>query len=533
MRKYDIPGDISPFQSQPGVMREILEDYGDKMSAEDVAKLEQYAAPPGSLYNVDLLVDESELLDWDIPLKDQPESVQNAMKEIWSEGTGLEALTDDEFYSVMSNIDRNGVFYPEDQMEEFGYVMTKDEIIDSWREFDPDMLEETQEYLAEPLDMNMTGGSLHRQLVAKKGGGDVNSNEASAEISEELKKRGVPGIRYLDGDSRPTDINDTALRRIYSQSGSVDEAVNTMMQRYRGLSDSEASQLRQTFTDRLNNQSNNYVIFDDNLVEIKTRNGEPVAPQQRAEQIELMRGDSVEQVAEQELTGKPIPATDRAPAAEFSTVDSATPVEQTFTDLNFDERFTPRRRKPEKGGGLTGPEAKRLGSFGAQIEPRRLDIPEQSIVDLEGRPFITSMSDRTAAGGMLTRVGDTDLEMPVDLRGGQDYMFDEPNAGQVWASDPRQLSAPAGGMQNVGRVDTQRPIVDRSGHPTYAAGLPGEGLGVLREDVAAYQLLPQETLLRGITDPRSPSAEDLRSLQMKPFSGIITEDIIRSIVEPK
>ena len=62
-------------------------------------------------------------------------------------------------------------------------------------------------------------------------------------------------------------------------------------------------------------------------------------------------------------------------------------------------------------------------------EPERL-----SIVDLEGRPFIVGMSDRTAAGGLLTGVNDTMFDVPVNLRGGQDYMFDPINQGQVWAS---------------------------------------------------------------------------------------------------
>jgi hypothetical protein len=42
------------------------------------------------------------------------------------------------------------------------------------------------------------------------------------------------------------------------------------------------------------------------------------------------------------------------------------------------------------------------------------------------------MSDRTAAGGVLTGINDVSLIRPVGLLGGGDYMFTNP--GQVWAS---------------------------------------------------------------------------------------------------
>jgi len=61
-----------------------------------------------------------------------------------------------------------------------------------------------------------------------------------------------------------------------------------------------------------------------------------------------------------------------------------------------------------------------------------LPVENRSIVDFEGRPFVTSMSDRTAAGGLLTKVNDVEFDNPVNLRGGQDYMRD--NEGKVWAS---------------------------------------------------------------------------------------------------
>ena len=76
----------------------------------------------------------------------------------------------------------------------------------------------------------------------------------------------------------------------------------------------------------------------------------------------------------------------------------------------------------------------------ATVDPRTLNIgPEQNLYDYEGSPYILTQSDRSAAGGMLTSVHGTPID-PVDLRGGRDFMFDPPSAGQVWASDPNVVS---------------------------------------------------------------------------------------------
>lgn len=66
--------------------------------------------------------------------------------------------------------------------------------------------------------------------------------------------------------------------------------------------------------------------------------------------------------------------------------------------------------------------------------PRQMEpTPEVSIFDMEGRPYITSMSDLSAAGKDIVGVNDVPLRDPFSLRGGQDWMFDNP--GSVWASE--------------------------------------------------------------------------------------------------
>lgn len=302
----------------------------------------------------------------------------------------------------------------------------------------------------------------------------------------------------------------------------------------------------------------------------------------------------------------------------------------------YDPRFDPRVKEQE-----------RLKALTPVVESRgTVNPPEISIAELEGKPFITSMSDRTAAGGMLRGINDVTLNRPVNLQGGQDFMFENP--GMVWASgkgptrqiqklaeevkiitgedplyipwrmapsagdfasmtgetmlnyadaamsksakkkldaeikklipswagvsdpksveqfrkakdstrklikqkldvnfreqgglslgearlavaDPRQYTAADTGIQNVGRIFTDRPLIEQSGHPAYPFGVPGEGIGRIKEDVRIYELLRPVAQARGIEDPRAPSQTDIRSLQMKPFYGRIDENTLKML----
>lgn len=302
----------------------------------------------------------------------------------------------------------------------------------------------------------------------------------------------------------------------------------------------------------------------------------------------------------------------------------------------FDPRFDPRIKEQE-----------RLKTLTPVVESRgTVNPPEISLAELEGKPFITSMSDRTAAGGLLRGINDVALSRPVNLQGGQDFMFENP--GMVWASgkgptrqikklaeevkvitgedplyipwrmapsagdfasmtgetmlnyadaamgkvakkqldaeikklipnwagvsdpksieqfrrakdstrklikqkldvnfrehgglslgearlavaDPRQYTAADTGVQNVGRIFTDQPLIEQSGHPAYPFGVPGEGLGRIKEDVKIYELLEPVAKARGLADPRAPRQADIRSLQMKPFYGRISAEMLKRI----
>lgn len=76
----------------------------------------------------------------------------------------------------------------------------------------------------------------------------------------------------------------------------------------------------------------------------------------------------------------------------------------------------------------------KISELELEIAPRATDpVREMSIFDMEGTPYVTSMSDLSAAGDDIISINGIPLRVPFSRRGGQDYMFDNP--GEVWASD--------------------------------------------------------------------------------------------------
>ena len=114
-----------------------------------------------------------------------------------------------------------------------------------------------------------------------------------------------------------------------------------------------------------------------------------------------------------------------------------------------DLRYLEKNQDASKKQGVyvpRGGDLERAQNLETVVERTNTSTPDQiSIVDLEGRPFITTMSDRTDAGGLLARINGVDLADPVRLLGGQDYMFN--NDDHVWASAKSALS----GIMNLGK----------------------------------------------------------------------------------
>jgi hypothetical protein len=358
-------------------------------------------------------------------------------------------------------------------------------------------------------------------------------------------------------------------------------------------------------------RTNNYVIFDDQLIDIAKKYGVslPVA------------------------------------AAMFGSEETeAGPLTSGARRL-IDARFSsPVGGGNERKGVLNAVETMQTG-----ITPRNMDTGgEVNLYDFEGSPYILTQSDRSAAGGLLNSIHDADIDA-VDLRGGRDFMFDPSSQGQVWASDPnvvkslqkraaqlksdygsdplllpytmaptgidfatmpldtminfarqgmsksnikkldkqikgvipqwtsvsdpsanaifREVKGPSrkkvadlidknfrdvkgglsisearaattdasqyvekeGALKNIGRIDTSAGLIADSGHPTYIGGLPGEGVGTLKDALNARVLMEQNG--RVLANDMS----DIRALSMNHglSQGIIDDSLLRRIYDNK
>jgi len=105
------------------------------------------------------------------------------------------------------------------------------------------------------------------------------------------------------------------------------------------------------------------------------------------------------------------------------------------------------------------------------------------------------------------------------------------NIGQARLSvtDPRQINAVEGGIQNIGEIYAGQPMIMKSGHPSYPRGVAGQGLGTIDQEHNIFELLPNVVKERGIANPTAPAQTDLRALQMKPYAGIITAKMLRDL----
>jgi hypothetical protein len=96
-------------------------------------------------------------------------------------------------------------------------------------------------------------------------------------------------------------------------------------------------------------------------------------------------------------------------------------------------------------------------------------------------------------------------------------------------ADPNQLNLPDASILNVGQVFPDQPLIMQSGHSAYPLGVPGQGLGAVPESKNIFDLLVMHRLNRGIIDPSSPSRKDIRTLEMKPYAGLLDSDLLRSL----
>ena len=96
-------------------------------------------------------------------------------------------------------------------------------------------------------------------------------------------------------------------------------------------------------------------------------------------------------------------------------------------------------------------------------------------------------------------------------------------------ADPNQLTARDASIMNIGQVFADQPIIPISGHRAYPKGIAGQGLGVTDRDLNIFQLLQQHSKNRGVIDPMNPPRTDIRTLEMKPYGGLLTDELLKQL----
>jgi hypothetical protein len=198
-----------------------------------------------------------ELLDWDQPLSAQPQKVREALGKLASSPTRtVDTMSRKELIDTLQHVDSNGVWSDVDNIAEFGAPATLEELRAAAKEMGLD------EYLSVSLkdEAGATGKSLYLQQTARGGGGNVYSNPSQAEVSEKLKQAGIKGIQYLDQGSRAVPQELSNLKAV---AGRMTEGAdkNIVLKRIAELEKQSPPQTR------------NFVIFDDQLIEIRKKFG--------------------------------------------------------------------------------------------------------------------------------------------------------------------------------------------------------------------------------------------------------------------
>ena len=203
----------------------------------------------GSMYEVNILANPANFLDWDKPLRDQPDVIKKLSG--WSPETidayrSAEAKDTD---NLLAALEGSAKYTPAKIPRPKG-----------------------------ALPMSATGAEIYENLKNKMGAIDwpidadsamrsQYQNSAAAKASEYLLKNEIPGIKYLDANSRGT-----AYRvELYTSSGKYSEgSFSDKKQAEQYAQKKEAEGFKTNIVDK---RSNNYVVFDDAMIEILRKYG--------------------------------------------------------------------------------------------------------------------------------------------------------------------------------------------------------------------------------------------------------------------
>jgi hypothetical protein len=165
------------YNSPEAVRRSV--EKGDITVDEVPEGLRPYVSNSGNIYTADLDVNHEDLLDWDVPLYEQPEKVKKALEQLGvdtqmrGQWTVEPTKTGDKY--VLRNVwgESAGIYKDKAKAEALAAQRTR--------------------------ESNAGGAML---AYTKLGGNTAYPQLDAGKASETLRAAGIPGIRYLDQGSR-------------------------------------------------------------------------------------------------------------------------------------------------------------------------------------------------------------------------------------------------------------------------------------------------------------------------------------------
>jgi hypothetical protein len=213
-------------------IKDLLPDYRPNLAIVNSKDLNNYRAlnaeveksAPQNVYKVDISdvkAPQDAFLQWDKPLSEQPKRVQDAVQTLTTRATD-EAANPNAMHGMATWSDRTA------------------------RRVSPDAVG------------SMDGAAVHEMLQKVYGN----------TVSDELKRLGIPGIRYLDGGSRGFKVKLETSKGPYADS---------MFPTKQQAEQYAAAKAQEGFkTSIVQDGTMNTVLFDDSLVKILERNGQPL-----------------------------------------------------------------------------------------------------------------------------------------------------------------------------------------------------------------------------------------------------------------
>jgi len=223
----------------------------------------------GQLYKVQLPDENANYLLWDRSFKEQPRAVQEAAIKASPEIKNLIAQIDNDTRTLFSQTP--------DSLHDVIRAMINDDPANltngrndaNWQRIqqeapnaDANLIHDIQDAW-DILDNKYTGETIYNLLSDDHGGYRRSDNDKAASLA--LNAEGIVGIKYLDGDSRPTTPLGRQVERAYTMfDGDIQKAADYLeVQPW-------ASSMRRTDLEKMlqKGYNYNYVVFDDSAVHI-------------------------------------------------------------------------------------------------------------------------------------------------------------------------------------------------------------------------------------------------------------------------